>query len=613
MKRPSWVYSASNLHWVALLLIALCSLARAESDQAVSRIRRAEYIISDSVTTPPADAGWHVIDLPHHVPKPVDRELVHYWYKVSFEADGQNEPLWILFPQLLSGGDVYVNGALVGSKPWANDYIQVRWYLPELWLIPPVVLHQGTNEVEVRLAIREPFTSFGEIDIGPEKIQRSNFEKLLFWEDTTADISTALCLLAGAFIMVFWARRPQEKLYGLFGVCVLFWGLRTLLLRTPVVPLEYFLIWRLAYYFTTAGFIVLISIFMLKFSKRSNAIYNRVLIGYWLVGCIAFLTLGMSIRHIIEAFWLTGFLPLNLYAVACILIYAGCQRTHNAISMGLAILFALALSVHDLAVQEAWIDWPEIYLMHLGIPAFLLVMIGILSDRFLDSLAQVESVNEKLELRVAAREAELRRSYDQLRKLERAHAATDERQRILQDMHDGVGSQLLSTLLMAQHTALSQKTLVALLQECLDDMRLVIDSLTPEDRDLLPVLGNFRYRMASRFRALSLNFEWKNHDMPEALELEPDVGLNILRILQEALANILKHAQAENVVVEVFYRSESLRLRVSDDGCGFNEDGRGSGRGVNNMHNRAQKIGATLKIRPLAQGTEVTLDIALVQ
>ena len=613
MKRPRWVFSVRNLALLLfplllLLIFPLCTAVAAESDQSVHHIRRAETIVSDSPTIPPASAPWQAIELPQHVAKPAGRDLVNYWYKASFAVNNLHEPQWVLFPQLLSGGDVYVNGALIGSKPWANEKIQVRWYLPALWLIPPLVLHPGMNELEVHLGIREPFTSFGEIDIGPEKVQRDKFNQLLFWEDTTADISTALCLLTGIFIMVFWARRPQERLYGLFGVCVLFWGLRTMLLRTPVVPLEYFLLWRLAYYFTTAGFIVLISIFMLQFSGRSNVNYNRVLVGYWLIGCAAFLMFGMSIRHFIEAFWLSGFLPLNLYAVACILLYAARQRTRNALSMGLAILLALALSVHDLAVQEAWIDWPEIYLMHLGIPAFLLVMIGILLDRFLDTLAEVESVNEKLELRVAKRETELRQSYEQLGKLERSHAATEERHRILQDMHDGVGSQLLTTLMMAQHTELPQKTLVALLQECLDDMRLVIDSLTPDDKDLLPVLGNFRYRMETRFRALNLNFEWRNRDMPESLELEPDVGLNILRILQEALANILKHAQAKHVLVEICYSPQVLRIRVADDGCGLNPAQSTTGRGVNNMRNRAGKIGALFSIRSTDPGTEVILE-----
>jgi signal transduction histidine kinase len=610
-------FNLPRIHSAALaLLILVCcmmfgQLAHAVSDPSVIRIRQAEYIISDSPTIPPATADWRRVDLPHHVPKPTDHELISYWYKARFEVTNLSDPSWIMFPQLLSGGDVYVNGALVGSNPWASEKIQVRWYRPELWLIPPVAMRSGSNEIEVRFAIREPFTSFGEIDIGPEKPMHGTYDQLLFWEDTTADISTALCLLAGILILVFWLRRPQEHLYGLFGTCAIFWGLRTLLLRTPVVPEEFFLLWRLAYYFTTAGFIVLISIFMLKFSERSNAIYNRVLIGYWLAGCLAFLIFGMSIRHFIEAFWLTGFLPLNLYAVACILIYAARQRTHDAMSMGLAILLALGLSVHDLAVQEAWIDWPEIYLMHLGIPAFLLVMVGILLDRFLGTLAFVESANEQLELRVAARETELKQSYEQLRKLERSHAATEERHRILQDMHDGVGSQLLSTLMMAQNTELPQKTLVTLLQECLDDMRLVIDSLTPDDRDLLPVLGNFRFRMEARFRAIGLQFEWHNQDMPDALEIEPDVGLNILRIVQEALANVLKHAQASRVEVQVVYRTSDLQVRVIDDGRGFDDRYRGAGRGVNNMQNRAQRIGGTLHIRPLQPGTEVTLNVPL--
>jgi NarL family two-component system sensor histidine kinase LiaS len=99
--------------------------------------------------------------------------------------------------------------------------------------------------------------------------------------------------------------------------------------------------------------------------------------------------------------------------------------------------------------------------------------------------------------------------------------------------------------------------------------------------------------------------------MPDALELEPDIGLNIMRILQETLANILKHAQAKQVVVEIFFRRQSLRVRIVDDGIGFNEVNPTKGRGVNNMLSRSQKIGATFKIIRLPQGTEVNLEIPI--
>ena len=165
--------------------------------------------------------------------------------------------------------------------------------------------------------------------------------------------------------------------------------------------------------------------------------------------------------------------------------------------------------------------------------------------------------------------------------------------------------------MMAQGAELSQKTLICLLQECLDDMRLVIDSLSPDDRDLLPVLGNFRYRMESRFRAIGLNFEWHNHAIPDSLELEPDVGLQVLRILQEALANTLKHAQAKNVIVKLFFCDHSFGIRVIDDGIGFDETTQSNGRGMGNMRARAQKIGATLIIKQVSPGTEISLDITV--
>ena len=611
MKPPNWVSSVNKIfRFLLCCLVVVSCQANADSTQ-VARIKTAQYIISDSATLPPPDAKWQPITLPHHAPKPTERELIGYWYKASFDVADAKQDEWVLFQQLVSGGEVYVNGALIGETPSANEKIQVRWYLPELWLIPPSALHPGSNEIEVRFAIREPFTSFGEIDIGPEKLQRATYDQLLFWEDTSADISTALCLIAGSIIIIVWIRRPKEKLYGLFGLCVLFWGIRTYLLREPIVSTDILLYWRCGYYFATAGFIVLISTFLLSFSETSKPIFTKILIAYWFAGTAAFLIFGFQARHFIETYWLTGLIPFNLYAVAHVLNYAARQRTHNALAMGLAIVFALGLSLHDLAVQEAWVSWPEIYLMHLGIPAFLLVMIGILLDRFLDSLALVENVNEQLERRVNLREQELKYTYEQVRKLERVNAATEERQRIMQDMHDGVGSQLFSTLLMAQSAQLSQPALVGMLQECLDDMRLVIDSLSPDESDLLPVLGNFRFRMEARFRAIGLNLEWHHRNIPDALNMEPNVGLQVLRILQEALTNILKHAQAKNVVVELVSTPTSLRIRVADDGVGFEIKPQSNGRGVGNMRTRAQKIGAELTISSLTPGTEVSLSIAL--
>lgn len=184
----------------------------------------------------------------------------------------------------------------------------------------------------------------------------------------------------------------------------------------------------------------------------------------------------------------------------------------------------------------------------------------------------------------------------QLRAFEREHAVNEERLRIMQDLHDGVGSQLLSTLMMVQGGNASREQTVLLLQECMDDIRLAIDTLAPDEPDLLPVLGNFRFRMEARYRAVGLDFLWINHSLPDALTLAPHAGLQLLRVLQEALANVLRHAQARRVKVEVYFSPRELRVRLEDDGVGMAAAPTmaGAGHGVANMRLRARKLGATL-------------------
>ncbi len=595
----------------AFALAGTVSCAAAGEAPALAEIRRAEVVVSNATAVPADDAGWKPVALTHREKKPGGLALVQYWYRMPFSANPGGTPLWVYFPGLPSGGDVYLNGALVGEVPDATDRVHVRWYRPHLLLLPPVLLRPGSNMLAVHLSIREPLTSFGPVQVGSETILRPQYDRLLFWEETIAEISTAICLLAGSLIIAFWLRRPQERLYGLFGFCMLFWGVRTLLLHIPVVPVPAMLLWRCAYYFSTAGFIVLITGFMLKFSGRAHPRLTRIMVGYWLIGCLVFAAGGQALRPLMNSWWLPGFLPWALYSAVQLCRFALRQRTRASFAMGLAVVLALMLSLHDFAVQEAWFGLPEIYLMHLAIPSFLLVMTGVLSDRFLESLKRVESVNEQLALKVAAREKEIAESYRRVQVLERANAATEERQRIMRDMHDGVGSQLLTALVMVERGAASREVTVLLLQECLDDMRLAIESLSPDDPDLLPVLGNFRFRMEARFKSMGLTLDWRSQDMPDALEVAPHAGLHILRMLQEALANVLKHAQASAVQVALDFSASSLAIEITDNGVGFDPARARGGRGLDNMQIRAQKLGASCIVSHLPGGTCVRFVIPL--
>ncbi len=85
--------------------------------------------------------------------------------------------------------------------------------------------------------------------------------------------------------------------------------------------------------------------------------------------------------------------------------------------------------------------------------------------------------------------------------------------------------------------------------------------------------------------------------------------LNMLRIYNEALTNVMKHAQAKSVRVNLDISGERVALAINDDGIGIRQ-GHQAGRGIGNMKNRAQELGGTLLISS-QKGTTVFVELPL--
>lgn len=217
-------------------------------------------------------------------------------------------------------------------------------------------------------------------------------------------------------------------------------------------------------------------------------------------------------------------------------------------------------------------------------------------------------MNAELEERVRQKQRELERNFEKLQALSRDAAVADERQRIMTDMHDGIGAHLISALSLAESEGASPREIAAVLRECIDDLRLTIDSLGPADNELLPALGNFRYRIEGRLRTVGIELVWKVSDLPELPYLSPRNLLHILRILQEAFTNVLKHAQATRIVVETGLElsQRQVFIRVSDNGKGLTAT-EFDGRGMGNMTRRAAAFGGELRVASTGEGTTMQL------
>ena len=237
--------------------------------------------------------------------------------------------------------------------------------------------------------------------------------------------------------------------------------------------------------------------------------------------------------------------------------------------------------------------------------------------RYNGALAVAENANLHLAERLKAQEAELAQAHERLLAGEREQTLMHERQRLMREMHDGVGSSLMSALRVVEFNKAGTVNLVQLLQECIDDLKLSIDSLEPLDCDLLALLAGLRYRLGPRLEGAGLRLHWEVSDLPALPWLDAQAALHVLRILQEVLTNIIKHSGAREITVRTaqapLQGRAGVQVLVEDDGHPFDRaqaptEGR---KGLANMRTRALALQARLDWAPLAGGNRFTLWMPL--
>ncbi|HET7863812.1 MAG TPA: ATP-binding protein [Burkholderiaceae bacterium] len=281
-----------------------------------------------------------------------------------------------------------------------------------------------------------------------------------------------------------------------------------------------------------------------------------------------------------------------------------------------ALWVALGLGVHDL-LQLAGMRAPEAaWLLPYASPLLCGVFLLAMQRRHLDAVAQVTHAHASLEARLGEHLGLLHAGWQQLRAAEGQQAVLRERQRLMRDMHDGVGSALMSTLVLVEQGRLDMRGVAELLRECMDDIRLVIDSMEPVGHDLIALLASLRYRLGRRMELSGVRLAWQVGELPRLDWMDAGSALQILRIVQESLTNVLKHAGAKQVALATCLHDDGerhwVRVTITDDGQGFDPaglDDEAPGRGLRNLRSRARALHGRLIVRSRPGCTEIALDL----
>jgi len=258
---------------------------------------------------------------------------------------------------------------------------------------------------------------------------------------------------------------------------------------------------------------------------------------------------------------------------------------------------------------DAYVFW--------GLSGVLVAFALISGEYVVQTLKRAERSNEELERHVARKSHELEQSYARLRDSEREAGRTQERERLMREMHDGLGAHLMTALRGVERGALGPAQVAQSLQDSLDELRLLIDGA--EMGDYLPgALAIWRNRWDDRLAAAGVGLHWRLDESLDDVRLSGDATLQVLRILQEAATNIVKHAQARHMTLQAGTAARAggreLRIAIRDDGRGMGQASDEAGqRGLRNMRHRAEQLGARLDIGPNGDGpgTEVLLRLPL--
>lgn len=346
--------------------------------------------------------------------------------------------------------------------------------------------------------------------------------------------------------------------------------------------------------------IVLLWLFPLLISKR------RGILIYFAVQA----TMAFVVGLLTPGYWLAIILYMSLSGMALSILWPDLR------TVSVAVLLGLALSTYHLVMSWGWRAFSQLF-PNLGLALAFVVVYVVLFTRQTQARERAQALLNELE----SAHRQLRAYADRVEEL----TISQERQRMAQELHDTLAQGLVGLLLQLEavdshledgNMPKAQKTVqqaMSRTRTTLHEARRAIQALRPavlEQNSLINALGCevAEFEETTGIRA---TFQVDS----ASLDVTPAVAQDILRIIQESLSNVSRHAGAEYVMVRLETRDDQLRVVIEDDGCGFDPDqvaGLPDSFGLQGMKERAEHIGGALQVRSVpGRGTTVTLEMEM--
>jgi signal transduction histidine kinase len=541
------------------------------------------------------------------------------------QADAEAWRAWSIYlPRFTNGVEIIVNGIEILDSRRDSAANRLDRATPEIAVIPASLLRDGANELAIRLFVWGPISGYlDRLYVGPDEVLRPFYARRSMLFVTLPMVFAAWQGILAVILTVMGAVRRHEPAYGALAAAMALGAVQAFLptvVDQPAYP-------RLDAALNASAPLesgLVLAFAILFFGRRWPRYAWLVLVPGVLIELVGLIGSPQQLRQL---FLVAGIpaIGLNLVAVGLVVAWSELRRQDvPSLLLGCAVSILLTCLVHDwLQVLNVTLD-RRIFFAHLSYSA-MLVAIGVgLTWRFAQALNRVDGFAARLATRLHEAEEKLKASFAREEQRARLAALGRERTRLMRDLHDGLGGQLVSIVALSERGDNESAPMGEAARAALRDLRLVIDAMDDIGGDLMLALGSWRERATAQLRPHDIELDWRvvsPQGLPMHPELRPSHVIQIVRILDEALTNAVKHAGARHVKVSIETRNDGSSeacgcITVEDDGKGFAvaRDGGAAeaskaSRGLRNMRSRAERCGAELELESGAGGTRVRLKL----
>lgn len=543
------------------------------------------------------------VSLPHGWVAASPYDLSTGRYRLSFHlSEVPQEPLFLLIPAARHAIEAWVNGERGMSA------IDTAWSIPTsgysfLARIPDSALRAGDNQIILRQTREVGWlpARLSEVSVGGADAVMPTYRLSNFLIEQVRAMSFALHIVLTIGIVTIWTARRHDPVF-LWLALTAFTSLLVILTQSPFAPFG-----ALEQFQSTAGMSAVgLMLFGMALAiagwprppllAPATVIVPLFLLAIGQSGLISFPFIGLASVSI----GLVAYL-----ASAAILAHQFARhRDWDAAFLAVPCALMVWFGLHDILVVTGLYDDPFLLASYVRALMLMAIMV-LLMGRLARSLNSLDIANDTLRSRLESQEIELSRLHRKQRDHANQMVREQERERLMRDLHDGVSGHLVTIIALAERSDGDSRAIEQTARAALDDLRLVVHSLDLGDGDLRVALSAFREKVEPQLRRLGIEFAWSTENLPEVSGVTPGNALSILRILQEAITNAVRHGPARRIAIEGQMENGKAALHVINDGPGAHQPG--GGNGLSNMERRAQDLGGSLSFVPEAEGARLSL------